>query len=94
MNTRTRGRVLWATTAALAVALLSMGGGAPGGALELLRGAGPGLMGLLWGCGVCAGYAALIASGGMASVVAYLVAAANLARITACVAACFGALTV
>lgn len=91
-----RAAVLFGLVPAMAVAVVvALWAATPaGGSIPELVGAGPGLGGLLWTCGLCAGRAALLVAGGSASVVGWLAASTNLAKMTACASACFAALTV
>lgn len=83
----------WAL-AALAVAVVRVAGDPlASAAVADLMGSGPGLAALLWGCGVCVGGAALLLTGPAGALIEFLAVGANLARITACVGACYGAFT-
>ncbi|GMV07447.1 MAG: hypothetical protein AMXMBFR53_37220 [Gemmatimonadota bacterium] len=52
---------------------------------------GYGADGFLWGCGVCAGSALIIAAKGMTSVIGFLVSPSSLAKITGCLGVCYAA---
>ena len=93
MTEMDRRRALVATTfAALALGWLT---GADGGAVEALLGAGPLGFAAMWGCAVCVGSGVLMALNGPSGVIlAYVMGAANLGRIAACVTMCAAALTI
>jgi len=86
-QTRTAFSTLLAAGVAVAYAL-------PGTAQDLagLYGAGSLDMGLLWACGLCAGRGAMILAGGWSSIIGFMFLSTNLAYISGCVGACFGAL--
>lgn len=94
MKKETAGIRAWALAVMVAVAVWALASPEASEAVADLMGSGPARMGLLWGCGVCVGAGALMFMGPTTALLAYLNASANLARISACVAACYGAFTV
>lgn len=79
------------TLAALALGWFT---GANGGTLETLLGAGPMGFAAIWGCSVCLGKGALMVMGGPSgTLLRYVMGAANLGTLTACVGMCAAALT-
>lgn len=80
------------TLAALALGWFT---GANGGTVETLLGAGPVGFAAIWGCSVCVGKGALMVMGGPSgTLLRYLMGAANLGTLTACVGMCAAALAI
>lgn len=88
------GNFEWAVVLAVLPALAWMSGWAPVGAsgLASLSGAGIGF-GLIWACGLCVGGALIIGAGGGPSILGFLAATSSVAKVTACIGACYGALS-